>query len=162
MRERSWWQKDHHLIERGFHRKHEHVGAGDHDLADLQLAKFDGAENKLFFTDGQQSPFTCLLDLNLQFFGGVRLAVADRSGQAQRFHDDAGNAIEQINRPAEGIQEPLKRARNHQSHRSARTRLMVLGTSSPKTTCRTLSMRKAILNAKPWITRMVFRCHAWA
>ena len=68
-------------------REEVHVGPRDHDFAHLHLAEFDGADDKFFFAGRQQAPLTGLLNLNLQFFGGVRGAVHCRLGTPSALHD---------------------------------------------------------------------------
>ena len=68
----------HHFIEGRFHRQGVHVRPWHHDFAHLHLGQFDGADDKFFFAGGQQASLTRLLNLNLQFLGGVRHAVALR------------------------------------------------------------------------------------
>ncbi len=91
-----------------------HVRAGDHDLADLQLAEFDGAENEFFFADRQQSPFAGLLNLNLQLFGGMGDAVPGWPHNSERANNRTGNPVEQIDGPTKRVEKPCKGARDHQ------------------------------------------------
>jgi len=132
----------HDLIERSLNRQSVHIRAGNHDLPDLQLAQLDGAENEFFFSDRQQSSFTCLLDLDLQFFGGMGDAVPCGPYDTQCADDSA-----EI--PSRRSMAQRKELRNHakgratiRAMRSARARLMVLGTSSPNTTWMALRIRK--------------------
>ena len=64
------------FVERSFDAEEMKIGARNHDFADLNLAKFDGAEDDFFFAGGEQAAFACLLDLDLQLFGGMRDTVA--------------------------------------------------------------------------------------
>ena len=104
----------HDFIERSFDGKGVHVRAGNHDFADLQLAEFDGAENELLFAGGEQAAFARLLNLNLEFFGGVGNAVPGGSDNAESLDDDAGGAVEEIDGPAKRVQKPQKGASHHE------------------------------------------------
>src|SRR5258705_4019047 len=104
----------HNFVERRFDREGVHVRTGDHDFPDLQLAQLDGTENKLFFPDGEQSPFAGLLNLNLQLLRGMGNAVAAWLHNAKRADNGAGDAIKEVDGPSEGVEEPCKRARNHE------------------------------------------------
>ena len=48
------------------------------------LAQFNRAEDEFFFPGGEQAPFARLLDLDLQFFGGVGHAVTAGSHESPR------------------------------------------------------------------------------
>src|SRR5258708_23355862 len=61
-----------------------------------------------FFAGGEQSAFASLLNLDLEFFGGVSDAVAGLGIDAHGFDDGSGSAIEKFNGPAKSIQEPMK------------------------------------------------------
>ena len=106
----------HDFVERGFDREDVHVWAWDHDFADLHLAQFDRADDELFFSGGQEAALACLLDLNLQLFGGVRSVVAVGLGDAEGFDDRAGDAVQEVDGPAEGVEEPGKRQGNEQGY----------------------------------------------
>src|SRR5882762_5694914 len=85
------------------------VGARNHDFANLDLAEFDGAEDDFFFAGGEQAAFASLLNLDLEFFGGVSDPVAGLGIDAHGFDDGSGSAIEKFNGPAKSVQEPVKR-----------------------------------------------------
>src|SRR6266404_481536 len=104
----------HDFVERRFDREGVHVRTGDHDFPDLQLTQLDGTENKLLFPDGEQSPFAGLLNLNLQLLRGMSNAVAAWLHNAKRADNGAGDAIKEVDGPSEGVEEPCKRARNHE------------------------------------------------
>src|SRR5258707_709327 len=96
------------FVERSFDGKKMQVRARNHDFANLDLAEFDGAEDDFFFAGGEQSAFASLLNLDLEFFGGVSDAVAGLGIDAHGFDDGSGSAIEKFNGPAKSIQEPVK------------------------------------------------------
>src|SRR6202166_4339797 len=96
----------HDLVERRFDREGVHVRTGDHDFADLQLAEFDGAENKLLFSDREQSTFAALLNLYLKFFGGMGNTMAGGPHDAKHANDGAGDAVKKIDGPAERVEKP--------------------------------------------------------
>ncbi len=93
-----------------------HVRPRHHDFAELHLAKFDGAEDEAFFAQGQKAAFARLLNLHLEFFGGVHHGVAVRRGNTHGANDAAGNAVEQVNRRPERLQKPMEGPRNQQRH----------------------------------------------
>ena len=105
----------HHVVERGFDRERVHVGTGNHDFANLDLSEFDGAEDEFFFAGGEQAALARLLDLDLQLFGGVRVAVFLFSGDAERANESARDGVEERNRPTKGVEKPAKRTRDEQS-----------------------------------------------
>ena len=93
-----------------------HVRTRHHDFADLDLRQFDGAENEFFLAGGEQPTLARLLDLDLQLLGRVRDAVRWRNGDPQSFHDGAGDAVEQTDKPAKGVEKPAKRHSHEQGH----------------------------------------------
>ena len=100
------------FVEFGFDAENVHVRARNHNFADLDLAKFDGAEDDSLFAWCKQTAFASLLNLNLQLFGGVRDTVACLRRNSHGGDDFPGNAIEQIDGPAKSVQEPMERASN--------------------------------------------------
>jgi len=104
----------HHLVEGRFDRESVHVGARNHDFADLKLTQFDGAEYEFFFARGEQPAFAGLLDLNLQLLRGMHDAMAARRHYSESFDDRAGHAVEKINRPAKGVEKPLEWPCDHE------------------------------------------------
>src|SRR5713101_6416182 len=99
-------EEGHDVVEGGFDGKSVHIRTRDHDFADLELAEFDGAENKFFFAGSEETLFAGLLDLDLQFLRGVGEAVAGVRADAEGLDDGAGDAVEQIDGPAKGLEEP--------------------------------------------------------
>src|SRR5258708_22786199 len=85
-------------------------------VAHLDLSKFHGAENELFFTGRDQAAFTGLLNLDLEFFGGVRNTVNLRGSNSQGLHNRARYAVEQMDCPAKSAQEPAEGHGNQQGH----------------------------------------------
>ena len=94
------------FIEGGFDGENVHVWARNHDLANLQMTQLDGAEDELLFPGSKQAPFTRLLDLDLELFGGMGHAVPSRDSQAESFYDGARDVVEEIDSPAKGGQKP--------------------------------------------------------
>src|SRR5713226_6294788 len=109
-------ENSHHLVQIGFHGKGVYVRPRHHYLPHLNLSKFHGAENKLFFTGSDQSALAGLLDLKLELFGRMRNTVHLRRSHAQGLHDRTRYSVEQMNGPVKSVQEPLKRHGNQQCH----------------------------------------------
>src|SRR5581483_8144989 len=86
-------ERFHDLIQRRLHRQNVHIRARHHDFADLHLAQLDRAKNEFLFPRREQASFAGLLDLDLQFLGGMRDAVPVRHGHAQRLDHHPGNAV---------------------------------------------------------------------
>ena len=80
-------KRAHHLIERRFNRQRVHVRPRHHDFPHLHLGQLNRADDKFFFAGSQQPTLASLLNLNLQFFGRMRDAVALRRGNAESFDD---------------------------------------------------------------------------
>ena len=85
-----------------------HIRARHHDLAHLHLPQLDGADDEFFFAGRQQAALSRLLNLDLQFLGGMRRAMSVRLCNAERLNDSAGDGVEQVDSPAKRPQEPRK------------------------------------------------------
>src|SRR5438477_4277489 len=105
-----------HLIESGFDAQDVHVRTGHHNFTYLNLAKLDGAEDNALFAGGEKAAFASLLNLDLQFFGGVRQAVTFVSTNAHGANDFCGSFIQEIDSPTERIQKPVKRPGDQESN----------------------------------------------
>src|ERR1700674_3565311 len=88
------------FVERGLGGQGMHVRTRDHDFANLYLAELNGADDEFFFAGSEESTLASLLNLNLQFFGGVRRARDLGLGNAKGLYDRAGNTVKQIDGPA--------------------------------------------------------------
>ena len=112
-------------VERGLDRERVHVGAGNHNFANLDLSEFDGAEDEFFFAGGEQAALPRLLDLDLQLFRGVGVAVFLFSRDAQRANESA----ETMSRSEIAQRKVLRNQRNGRATskvtRSARARLIL-------------------------------------
>ena len=104
-----------------------HVRPRHHHLAHLNLAQLHRALNELHLRGRHQAAVARLLDHHLQLFGGANERVAVGRDHAERAHHPFGNSIEQINRPAERVQKPLKRARDQQRHAFGARQAQALG-----------------------------------
>src|SRR5229473_1606897 len=109
-------ENTHHFIQIRFHGEHVYVRARNHYFAHLNLSKFHGAENELFFAGRDQAAFTGLLNLNLEFLGGMRNTVNLRGSNSQGLHNRARYAVEQMDGPAKSPQEPAKGHGHQQGH----------------------------------------------
>src|SRR5206468_1890205 len=109
-------ENTHHLIEIRFHGERVYVRARNHDFAHLNLSKLHGAENEFFFAGGDQAAFTGLLNLDLEFLGGMRNAVNLSGGNSQGLHNRAGNPVEKMDGPAKSAQEPPEGHGYQQGH----------------------------------------------
>ena len=151
----------HDVIQGGFDGENVHVWARNHDLANLQVTQFDGAEDELLFPGSKQAPFARLLDLDLELFGGMGDAVPGWEAEPRAFT----MAPEMLSRKSMAQRKVVRNHRNGRAiisaTRSARARLMVLGTSSPRTTWTALRKMNAIVRAMPWISRSM-RTLPWA
>ncbi len=82
----------------------------------MHLAELDGADDKFFFAGSEESALASLLNLNLQLFGGMYRARNLGLGDAEGLDDRTGDAVEKIDGPPKGLQEPRKGPRNHQGN----------------------------------------------
>jgi hypothetical protein len=82
------------FFQSGFHRKRMDVGARHHDLADLELAKLEGALDVAFFVRSQKPALARLLDDDLQFFRGMNRGVAEPRRDSQGPHHGARHSVQ--------------------------------------------------------------------
>ena len=95
----------HCVFERRVDGQRVHVGARNHHFADLDLAQLHRALNEFHFGGGNQAAVARLLHHHLQFFGGTHQGMAVRRDDAERADDLFGDAVEQIDGPAESVAE---------------------------------------------------------
>ena len=91
-----------------------HVGPRHHQLPHLHPVQLDRAQDEFFFLRSDEAAFARLLNLNLQFFGGVNLRVARAAGKSQPAEHPPAGPVEQTNRRTKHFEIPLKWRRNQQ------------------------------------------------
>ena len=91
-----------------------HVGPRHHHLAHLDPVQLHRVLDEFHFGRGKQAAVARLLHHHLQFLDGAHQGVARKRLHAQRLQHLFGETVEQIDGPAESIQEPVKRPRHQQ------------------------------------------------
>ena len=98
----------HRVFEGGGDGERVNIRARNHDFADLDLAEFHRRLNEFDFAGVDESAFARLLDENLKLLDGTDEGVAGRRSDAEKAHEARGDEVEQLDGPAERVQEPVE------------------------------------------------------
>ena len=145
-------EHSHRFFQARFHRQRVHVRPRHHHFAHLHLAKLHRVLNESALRAGEQrpgpAPAASSPAILRRSAPRVWLCGATTPSSPTIFSD---GAVEQIDRPAKRSRNQWKGRAISSATRSARARLRLFGTSSPKTTCRNVSRPKKQRPAQsPW------------